>query len=97
MAGRWIEVGGERWEVLPSGRTTVYDRDEFGLVFQRGTGPDRIRRYVRYSPTGSRYHEASLGALSDAQLIELLRHAQPEWTSPESRVTGQTPAQRVRG
>lgn len=97
MAGRRIEVGGEQWEVLPSGRVTVYDRDEFGLVFQRGTGPDRIRRYVRYSPTGSRYREASLAALSDAQLVELLQHAQPEWTSPEGRFPAGTPAQRVRG
>jgi hypothetical protein len=75
----------------------VYERDEFGLVFQQGTGADRIRRYVRYSPTGSRYREASLAELSDAQLAELLRHAQPEWTSPEGRVTERAPAPRVRG
>jgi hypothetical protein len=97
MAGRRIVVGGEEWEVYPSGRFTVYDRDEFGLVFQQGTGSDRIRRYVRYSPTGSRYREASLAELSDAQLAELLRHAQVEWTSPEGRAGERASAQRVRG
>jgi hypothetical protein len=96
MAGRRIAVAGEQWDVFPSGWVTVYDRDEFGLVFQQGTGPDRIRRYVRYSPTGSRYRETSLAELSDAQLVELLRHAQGEWTSPEGRAAERASAQGVR-
>ena len=85
MAHRRIEVDGEGWEVFPSGRVTVYERDEFGLVFQKGTGPDQVRRYARYSPLGARRREASLGELSDAELIELLRQSQPEWTSPDGR------------
>ncbi len=87
MARRRIDVDGERWEVFPSGWVTVYERDEFGLVFQRGTGPERRRRYVRYSPTGSRRREASLRELSDHQLGELFRQSQPEWTSPDGRRT----------
>jgi hypothetical protein len=94
---RRIEVAGERWEVFPSGRVTVYGLDEFGLVFQKGTGPDRIRRYVRYSPTGSRQREASLAELSEARLAELLRHSQPEWTSPDGRVVVGVPAERAAG
>jgi hypothetical protein len=64
----------------------VYDRDEFGLVFRKGTGTDAVRRYVRYAPLGSRYRDASLAGLSAAQLAELLRHSQPEWTSPDGRL-----------
>lgn len=84
MARRTIEVDGERWEVYPSGRVTVYDRDEFGLVFERGTGPDRIRRVVRYSPLGPRRRDASLTQLPAARLIDLFRQSQPAWTSPDT-------------
>jgi hypothetical protein len=87
MAGRIIEVDGERWEVSPSGRVTPYARDEFGLVFQAGTGSQRIRRFVRYSPLGARRWDASLAGLSDVQLGQLLAHSQPEWTSPDGRLT----------
>ena len=38
-AGFVIEVDGEQWQVAVSGRTTQYTRDEFGLVFTRGTPP----------------------------------------------------------
>ena len=44
MPRRIIEVNGEPWEVAVSGRVTQYTKDEFGLVFSRGTGPDRERR-----------------------------------------------------
>ena len=84
MARRRIEVDGERWEVYPSGRVTVYDRDEFGLVFEKGTGPGRVRRVARYSPLGPRRHDASLAQLPEAQLIELFRQSQPAWTSPDT-------------
>src|SRR3970040_2055982 len=47
MPRRIIDVDGERWEVAVSGRSTQYTKDEFGLVFTRGTGPDRERRAVR--------------------------------------------------
>ena len=83
MARRTITVEGEHWEVYPSGRVTQYDRDEFGLVFEKGTGPDRIRRVTRYSPTGARRWDAALAQLSDYSLRELFRQSQPAWTSPE--------------
>ena len=41
MPRRIIEVDGDRWQVAVSGRSTQYNKDEFGLVFTRGTGPDR--------------------------------------------------------
>ena len=44
MPRRIIEVDGQPWEVEVSGRVTQYTKDEFGLVFSRGTGPDREQR-----------------------------------------------------
>ncbi|HEX9610264.1 MAG TPA: hypothetical protein VF978_00160 [Gemmatimonadales bacterium] len=84
MARRRVVVDGEPWEIFPSGRTTVYGRDEFGLVFENGTGPDRKRRFARYSPVGSRFRDASLLELPEQRLIELFRQSQPAWTAPES-------------
>jgi hypothetical protein len=80
---RIIEVDGEQWGVAVSGRVTLYLKDEFGLVFTRGVGPDREQRVVRYSPLGSKGREVSLGQLSDSELRELLAHSQPSWTAPE--------------
>ena len=85
MPRRVIEVDGEQWEVAVSGRVTQYVKDEFGLVFTRGTGPQREQRVVRYSPLGSKSRESSLGQLSDQELRDLLRHSQPAWTAPETR------------
>ena len=85
MTRRTIEVDGERWHVYPSGRVTQYDRDEFGLVFENGTGPGRIRRVTRYSPLGARRWDAALAGLSDANLVELFRQSQTGRTSPETR------------
>ncbi len=84
MARRTVVVDGETWEVAPSGRVTVYGLDQFGLVFQQGTGPERKRRYTRYAPVGSRSLDASLAELSDRRLLELFRQSQPAWTAPES-------------
>src|SRR5947199_1598515 len=81
MAGRTIVVDGETWEVAPAGRVTVYDRDQFGVVFEQGTGPERRRRFTRYAPVGSRSTDASLAELSDRQLIDLLRQRSEEHTS----------------
>jgi hypothetical protein len=83
MPRRIIDVDGERWEVAVSGRSTQYTKDEFGLVFTRGTGPDRERRVVRYSPLGAKSRESSLDELSDRELAELLAFSQPAWISPE--------------
>ena len=83
MPRRVFEVDGEQWEVAVSGRVTQYTKDEFGLVFSRGIGPDREQRAVRYTPLGAKSRELSLSRLSDPELRELLAHSQPSWTAPE--------------
>jgi hypothetical protein len=83
MPRRIITVDGDQWQVSVSGRVTQYTKDEFGLVFTRGTGPDREQRVIRYSPLGAKSRELSLSELSDAELRALLAHSQPAWTSPE--------------
>jgi hypothetical protein len=83
MPRRIIEVDGGPWEVAASGRVTQYTKDEFGLIFSRGTGPDREQRVVRYTPLGAKSRELSLSQLSDRELRELLAHSQPSWTAPE--------------
>ena len=84
MARRTIVVDGERWAIYPSGRVTTYDRDECGLVFEKGTGPERVRRVARYSPLSARRPDASLAQLSDVRLIEFFHQSQPAWTSPDA-------------
>ncbi len=44
MTRRTIVVDSEIWKVYPTGRITVYGKDEFGLLFELGTGPERKRR-----------------------------------------------------
>jgi hypothetical protein len=83
MPRRIFEVDGEQWEVEVSGRLTQYVKDEFGLIFTRGVGPEREQRVIRYSPLGAKSRELSLSELSDQELRELLRHSQPAWTAPE--------------
>ena len=84
MPRRIIEVDGEQWEVAVSGRVTPYVKDEFGLIFSRGVGPNRVQRVTRYSPLGAKSRELSLAQLSDQQLRDLLAHSQPAWTAPEA-------------
>lgn len=83
MPRRIITVDGETWEVAVSGRSTQYTKDEFGLVFSRGTGPNREQRVARYTPLGAKSRELSLSQLTDQDLRELLTHSQPSWTAPE--------------
>jgi hypothetical protein len=83
MPRRIFEVDGDQWEVEVSGRLTQYVKDEFGLIFTRGVGPQREQRVVRYSPLGAKSRELSLGQLSEQELRDLLRHSQPAWTAPE--------------
>ena len=83
MPRRIIEVDGDQWLVAVSGRSTQYNKDEFGLVFTRGTGPHREQRVVRYSPLGAKSRELSLARLSDRDLAGLLAVSQPSWTAPE--------------
>jgi hypothetical protein len=84
MPRRIIEVDGDQWEVSVSGRSTQYVKDEFGLIFTRGVGPDREQRVARYSPLGPKSREVSLSRLSDQELRDLLAHSQPSWTAPET-------------
>lgn len=84
MPSRAITVDGKRWLVYPSGRITQYDRDEFGLIFVSGAGPDREVRVTRYSPVGARSRERSLVEMSDAELARMLGFSQPSDTSPEA-------------
>ena len=83
MARRTITVEGERWEVYPSGRVSVYGRDQFGLIFEHGTGPQRGRRVTHYSPLGSRAPDRAFMELAERDLLELFRQSQPAWTAPE--------------
>jgi hypothetical protein len=83
MPRRIIDVDGVQWEVAVSGRNTQYTKDEFGLVFTRGTGPGREQRVTRYSPLGAKSRELSLRQLSDRELADLLAYSQPAWTAPE--------------
>jgi len=84
MPTRTITADGRTWRVMPSGRVTQYDRDEFSLIFIAGTGTGRVVRVTRYSPQGARSREQSLAELSDADLQRLLALSQPSDTSPEA-------------
>jgi hypothetical protein len=81
---RRVVVDGETWEIAPSGRVTVYGRDQFALVFQLGTGPQRKLRIARYAPVGHRSPDRALAELTDRQLLTLFRQSQPGWTAPEA-------------
>jgi len=84
MPTRTITVDGRVWRVMPSGRVTQNDRDEFSLMFITGDGADRLVRVTRYSPHGSRSREQSFAELSDADLMRLHGYSQPSATSPEA-------------
>ena len=84
MPTRTINADGREWRVFPSGYVTQYEHDEFGLIFVRGTGDDRVVRVTRYSPVGARSRERSLAELSDEQLRVLFGQSQPSFTSPEA-------------
>ena len=83
MARRVVLVDSEHWDVVPSGRVTVYGRDQFGLIFEHGTGPQRRRRVTHFSPLGARSPDRAFLELSDRELLELFRQSQPAWTAPE--------------
>jgi hypothetical protein len=83
MPIRTITVDGRTWQVYPSGFTTVYVLDEYGLIFVTGEGADREVRVTRFSPTGDRGRERALGEMTDAQLALLLASSQSSEMSPE--------------
>jgi len=84
MPTRSITLDGRRWQVMPSGRVTQFDRDEFALLFVSGSGVDREVRVTRYSPVATRSREQSLLEMSDADLASLFEQSQPSDTSPEA-------------
>ena len=88
MIERRITLDGASWKVSLAGRFTVYERDEFPLVFVRmggsgGGGGKAERRVTRFSPRGTKSRDEALAELSDAELAALFRSSQPDWTSPE--------------
>ena len=87
MPTRTVTHEGRTWRVLPSGRVTQYDRDEFALLFVSGTGDDREVRVTRYSPQGARAREQALIEMSDADLARLFEQSQPSEMSPEAGYT----------
>jgi hypothetical protein len=84
MPIRTLSVNGRTWRVVPSGRVTQMDRDEFALLFIAGSGDDREVRVTRYSPHGTRSRELALAQMSDADLQRLFTYSQPSFTSPEA-------------
>ena len=84
MPIRTINTAGRTWRVMPSGRVTQNDRDEFSLVFISGDGADRRVRVTRYSPQYTRSREQSFAELTDADLVRLHGQSQPSETSPEA-------------
>ena len=84
MPIRSLTHAGRTWSVLPSGRVTQYDRDEFALLFTAGAGVDREVRVTRYSPHGTRSREQALAEMSDADLVRLFEQSQSSEMSPEA-------------
>ena len=84
MPRRKLEIDGQEWTVASTGRVTQYTRDEFGLLFTRGSGSARERRVMRFSPLGSRSPEDALNELSEQQLRNYFLMSQPAWTAPET-------------
>ena len=87
MPEKKIVAEGATWTVTPSGYVTKYTQDEYGLIFSRGVGNERVVRVTRYSPQGRRSREESFAELSDEQLSELFQQSQPSFTSPEAGYT----------
>jgi hypothetical protein len=84
MIERPITIDGQQWTVSLSGRVTMYDGDEFSLIFARRDEHGKLQRRVsRFSPTGSRSRAAALKELSDGELQVFFKQSQPDWTSPE--------------
>ena len=84
MTLREVTINGAVWRVSLVGRFTVYERDEFPVLFERRDAHGkRERRVSRFSPQGARGRAAALAELGDADLRMLFEQSQPGWTSPE--------------
>lgn len=89
MIQRTVTIDLVAWSVSLAGRFTVYERDEFPVVFERRDEHGRRHHRVsRFSPVGSRSRSAALAELTDAELVALFRQSQPAWTSPELDYAG---------
>lgn len=89
MIERKLVVDGETWTVSLAGRFTVYERDEFPVLFERrDEHGKKERRVSRFSPQGSRSRAQALAELTDGELVTLFRQSQPDWTSPELGYAG---------
>ena len=84
MPTRTISLDGRSWRVMPSGRVTQYDRDEFALLFIAGSGSEQEVRVTRYSPQGTRSRESALAEMSDADIARLFSLSQSSEHSPEA-------------
>ncbi len=84
MPIRTITADGRVWRILPSGRVTQYDHDEFALLFISGSGEDREVRATRYSPHGVRSREQALNEMNDDDLARLFQQSQASEMSPEA-------------
>jgi hypothetical protein len=81
---RTVSIDGLAWTVSIAGRHTVYERDEFSVVFARRDAFGKtLQRVSRFSPLGSRNRAAALQELTERELETLFRQSQPDWTSPE--------------
>ena len=87
MPVRTVVIGGNTWEVAPSGRVTANDRDEFSLVFTRRDALPPETRVTRYSPMGARWREQSLSELNVDDLARRFAQSQPGSMSPERGYT----------
>jgi len=84
MMERSITIDGQPWTASISGKTTVYDRDEFSLVFERRDQHGKlVRRISRFSPTGARNRARALQELTELDLRTLFAQSQTDATSPE--------------
>ena len=84
MIERAVTIDGLAWTASIAGRYTVYEKDEFTVVFERKDAQgNRARRVSRFSPLGARIRARALAELSDDELVTLFRQSQPDWTSPE--------------
>jgi len=83
MTRRTIVVDSEIWKVYPTGRITVYGKDEFWVAVRARDRPRAQAPLTRYSPLGSKSTDVSLAELTERQLLDLFHQSQPAWTSPE--------------
>ena len=74
MARSITDSSGAVWEVAPSGRRTQYGADEVSLEFQRVSGGEPERRFVRFAPRGAKAVEMALEDISDRALLDVARN-----------------------